>query len=359
MTRWWIVLSILGVTLGGLLIVYGRPFLFPGAPSRYLWLGLCAFPFILLQAILPGILQGLQEFGRLNFVTLVPLTVNLTITICAFAALRDDVAAALLGFWCGAFFGSLALLWQVRLALRGAATRGTPQAPSTDNSGLSTQRLLGYSGTAHASNVVTFANYRADFYIVSQLLGAGPAGVYTTAVQLAERLWIVAQSVSYVLLPHLAAQEDEAQMQRRMMGALKGTVIATGLLCVAMGVLIEPLVAFFLGPGYQDSAVVLIWLLPGILLGSVSKILSNTLAARGRVDINLLTACIIFVCNVVLSVWLTRAKGPTGAALATSLSYVLDGLIKIATVQWLFGFHERPQPGSQDLNSKRVTREMK
>ena len=69
-------------------------------------------------------------------------------------------------------------------------------------------------------------------------------------------------------------------------------------------------------------------LLPGILAWTPSRVLANDLAARGFANINLKNALVVLTINIVGSVLLINAFGYKGAAVATSIAYVSDLLLR-------------------------------
>ena len=57
--------------------------------------------------------------------------------------------------------------------------------------------IFGLKG--HISNVLSFINYRIDIFIIAYFLDDIAVGIYSVAVLISERIWLVSQSVSSVL----------------------------------------------------------------------------------------------------------------------------------------------------------------
>jgi len=55
---------------------------------------------------------------------------------------------------------------------------------------------------------------------------------------------------------------------------------------------------------------------------NLSRVLANDIAARGRPELNIWTAIITFIVNIVGNVLLIPEYGIKGAAIATTLSYI-------------------------------------
>ena len=70
------------------------------------------------------------------------------------------------------------------------------------------------------------------------------------------------------------------------------------------------------------------YVIPGIVLFSMSKVLANDFIGRGYPEVNTYIACVTALTNFGLNVWLIPTYGIKGAAISTSSSYILDALIK-------------------------------
>lgn len=74
---------------------------------------------------------------------------------------------------------------------------------------------------------------------------------------------------------------------------------------------------------------VILWLLPGVVLGACSMVLANDMAARGRPDLNLATTWISVSINVIGNIILIPRFGIEGAAAATSFAYVINMMMRL------------------------------
>jgi Na+-driven multidrug efflux pump len=72
-----------------------------------------------------------------------------------------------------------------------------------------------------------------------------------------------------------------------------------------------------------------IWLLPGMIGLSIAKIVSADLSGRGKPQYAAYTAGITVVLTVILDVLLIPAYNISGAAIASSISYITSGLFAV------------------------------
>ena len=321
--RLWIYLCGLGLLVAVPIVGTFGGVLFPGVPRTLLWAAtILIFPFALLQSFLASLLQGVQDFRRYNFILLVAPASALLFALVMVVLLDMGVLGAVLALSLGHFLALLVTLRMLRLHYSNSHSGESP--------GNYEKQCVGYGWKAHLSNILTFVNYRTDIYLVNLLLNPAATGIYVIAVQIAERLWMLSQSVSTVILPRLSQLHHDEESRRRMTPIVSRwvflvTVVGSGMLALVAA----PLINLLFGAKYAQAAGALLWLLPGIALSSLARVLANDLAARGRPELNMYTALLIVIINVVLNVLLIPKMGISGAALATTLAYSVNTVIKV------------------------------
>ncbi|WLR55517.1 polysaccharide biosynthesis C-terminal domain-containing protein [Mesobacillus subterraneus] len=182
---------------------------------------------------------------------------------------------------------------------------------------------------AHFSNVLSFINYRADMFIISMFLTPAAVGLYGVAVTIAEKLWIVSQAISSVLYPVISSSTDN-ESKNKLTGAISRNVLFFSVLGGGVFYLASNLIfSLLFGEAFDRSSDILKMLLPGIVLFSVDRILSNDLAGRGKPELNMYTSIFTVASNIVLNFLLIPKIGISGAAISTSVTYSLSTLIKM------------------------------
>ena len=106
-------------------------------------------------------------------------------------------------------------------------------------------------------------------------------------------------------------------------------------MAILLALLAVPFIRLFFGAAYLDAVTPLLFLLPGIILGSLSRVLANDIAARGRPELNMYTALIVIIVNIICNLLLIPAMGIAGAALATTIAYSLTTVFRIFIYAWL------------------------
>lgn len=301
-----------------LIYVFGEQ-VFPSVHISLLMLGFVIFPVSLLLSYGISVLQGQEDFKRFNLITLISPTITLLISVLSLIVFGLGVFSVVVAYLIGQLAGLFLLFVSTSANFSGKYTGSAPEQKA----------LLRYGWKAHFGNIMAFVNYRADIFLVNFLLGPMATGIYVIAVQFAEKLWMLSQAASTVLLPRLSSMSHEGG-RRHQLSVRAGWIV--GLLTFIASLLLVVLLYFFLEPifgsEYQPAFVPFLWLLPGIVLGAISRIYSNTIAAAGKPEWNMYASILVVTVNVIGNLILIPELGLAGAALATTVAYALDFMIK-------------------------------
>lgn len=314
------------------LLIWGAE-IFPGVPRELLYLGLASFPLTLLLGYLNTILQGLEDFKAFNLTVLLPPYVNLAGVVIALYVLPFGVVGAMAAYICGQLVGLVVVFWLLS-GKRTASKLADQRSPLLDYA----RRNLSYGWKAHLSNILAFVNYRADIFLVNLFLTPVATGIYVIAVQIAEKLWMLSQAASTVLLPRLSAmhQDPKARLALTNKGFLVVSAITAAAsigLAFALWWLISPV----FGEEYVEALPAFLWLLPGVIAGAGSRIYANCIAAAGKPEWNMYSAIGVVAINVAGNIMLVPEYGIVGAAWATSVAYCFNAVVKFYMVRLLPG----------------------
>ncbi len=310
-----LVITVLGAAT--LFVLKDSP-LFPSTPPSFfaamIAYGLSSFVLNICMAIL----RGENKFKSYN-------VVNLTqqILISALAVVIAVYPSASLWVW-GTIAISLAMIvFSFYGVLRWNGTKPRP-APE-DDFPVKTGKMVGYSLKSHVSNVLTYANSNLGSYIVQGIAGIGEYGVYSKAITVMQKIWILPDAVSQVILSRIAGMKDKG-------GQLKLAVISTKIiayvttaatfLILGAAYLFVPL----LFPMYKGMLGPMSYLTVGIIFISCSKVLGNSIAAYGRPELNILPTVLGIAANILFSILFIPPLGTNGVALASSISMTVQGL---------------------------------
>jgi O-antigen/teichoic acid export membrane protein len=320
------VLSLVGgivlSAIGGVFFFLGFKYFFvhnilaDADPTLILWVML-ALPLSLVTSFLSSLLLGQQRMVAFNLVNIANILTNLGFQIIS-SVLQGGVSGAIIAWIAASGIELLLALWYVRhdINLRfGFLIEILKPA-------------LSFGGRSYISNLLQFFNYRLDSFLVNFFSGAAAVGQYTTSVSVAELLWYLPNAVSGALFPKVSS------VYERTANRLTPQACRQTLLLVCIGALLFSLIGGwviigFYGEAFRPAIVPFLWLLPGMIGLSIAKIISADLSGRGKPQYSAYTAGVTVTLTVVLDVLLIPAYNISGAAIASSISYIASGSLSV------------------------------
>jgi O-antigen/teichoic acid export membrane protein len=167
--------------------------------------------------------------------------------------------------------------------------------------------------------------YRSGVVLVHHLTHDNTAtGLFATALQMAEFVWVLVIAVEGVMLQSTARLWREGrteELTELISLVVRYTSLVTGFLLTYVFVFAEDLLALYFGPAFAGAAPVLRILIPGVFSFSLGRLLGPVLHARGRV---LRLAGVVGAAtalNAILAVVLVPIWGIAGAGVSTGIAY--------------------------------------
>lgn len=312
----------LGILYAGLsLFLFLGPFksVVHDVPVALVLLGLSTLPLMLLKNYGDSVLTGQHRVNAFIVGNLALHVLRGIFTFVALLVLKLGVAGAV-----GAEF----LTW---LLVGGwyavAMTRGVRVEWRVDRD--FARQQLKYGGQTHVGNIAQRLNLQVDTMILSAFAGAAPVGLYSVAVQIAQVLWYIPDSVGRLLFPRVASSPRE-EGNRVTPIACRNTILLTGLGAVVVILLGPTVIRWLFGKNFGPSVRPLFLLLPGIIGLSISKVLTKYLSGIGKPMYNAVASIVAFAVNAPLLYILIRRMGVDGAAIASSIAYCVHALVVTA-----------------------------
>ena len=322
-----LVLSLVGILIGALCIHFKADEYFPGVPYFMLWLALFSFPLGLLQSFISSIFQGMQKFREYNIVLLTQPVLTLFIVSILVMMKIDNFSYLIVAPFIAVLFS---------LVLSGVLLNKYIEKNIENKNENYLGKVINYGCKAHISNILAFLNYKVDIFLVNLLISPAAAGIYVVAVQLSERLWMLSQAISTVLLPRLSELMNDEEKRLKITPFISRVMLlSTSLLSIVFILLSYPLIYYVFGVNYISSILPLLILVPGMVITSASRVLANDLAARGRPELNMYTSIFVVACNIVGNIILIPLYGIVGAAVATTIAYSLNFALRIIVYRYI------------------------
>ena len=191
--------------------------------------------------------------------------------------------------------------------------------------------ILRYGARGQLGNLLMLVNLRLDFVILGVLAGPAVVGVYAVASKFAELMRLPATALNYVLYPRFARQTVAAangDVHRLLRRAVAATAAMTPVLAVASIITLPVLY----GPAFHAAVLPACILLAGLAVEGAAAVSSAYLCGRGRPGANSWGMGAGAVVTVALDLVLIPRAGAVGAAIASSVAYlVTTGLLTTIT----------------------------
>jgi O-antigen/teichoic acid export membrane protein len=305
------------VVVGGLVAWMWGGRILPGVPLGLAALALATVPVTQLLQNLRGVLHGMQRFGWLSLATAAEAVLKAVLVGGALLLLGTGIGGAVAANVVASALVAVALA----VALRRVAA-GHPWRPSRAY----LRDSMTYGGKAYLGNAVQFLNYRIATLLLNLWHGPVLVGYYAVSILFAERLNMISGAASTVLFPRVASSERPGEATAAVCRVVFWTTLAAALAFFAISRL---LVLVLYSARYADAILPLQLLLPGMVALSVTDVVAHDFAGRGQPLTNTWLAAVTLVANVALCLVLVPRQGAPGAALATTLSYVMQAMVAL------------------------------
>ena len=314
-------LSFFSMVIGLLVTVFFSDYFFANIPIQLLLYALLIVPMIYLQKILQSFLHSKEDFLNLNFVVILNQLGLLFFSLLFVWYLNLSVLGAVISFACTQLLMVIVSysIIQKKYEFGFSLTSSLPY--------LKDSLIFGLKG--HISNILTFLSYRIDVFLIAYLLDDLSVGIYSIAVLLVERIWLIPQAVSSVLFARVSNLKTEIEKTNFTAFASRNALFLTFLSGSVLALISPWLIQFLFGNEFNGSVIPFLYMIPGVVLFALSKILANDFVGRGRPEINSFIAFFVAILNIILNILLIPSFGIKGAAITTSICYGLDAFIKV------------------------------
>lgn len=190
--------------------------------------------------------------------------------------------------------------------------------------------LIHFAGAAYLGVLIGQLNFRADILILGGIAAKAQVGVYSIATVAASLVMLVPTAVGQALSrPFGDASDDQSRTLLRRGGAV---AFYSAALFGVMAVLLLPLVVpWILGAEFSQVTSLVWMMLPGMVLFAPAYVASSYYSVvLSRPLLATRVAAVALVVDVPLLLMLGPTMGATGAAIASSVSFGVAGMVNLA-----------------------------
>jgi O-antigen/teichoic acid export membrane protein len=260
---------------------------------------------------------GMEQFRKRAGVALANQVVELTAFVALALLIGRTAAMAILGN----LFGLLAAAVVAKLFLRESAPdRSEAGSPTRIGPALS----LGVRG--QFGNVAMLFNYRLDVFVLNYFLNPAQVGLYALGVVISESLWQIPSAASVALFPRTARTADRDANYFTCF-VTRQVLLLAGVFGAAMALASPVVIPLIFGARFAPSVAVIWWILPGTVALAAGKVMAADITARGKPGYNSFISIVVGALTVVLDLVLIPRMGIRGAALASSIAYLVQAVL--------------------------------
>jgi O-antigen/teichoic acid export membrane protein len=311
---------IIGGTVTFILLIlapYLNNYFLKDASQIYLYTTLPLIPFLMISGSIYYVLLGYRKMVKLSILRLINPLTYLIILVIIYYLFQLSVYGAIWAYISGHLVClSLGIYFLVKSGYCTGLTLNKALYKESFKFGFKQ-----YLGT-----IFQLLNYRLDMLIIAVLLTSMEVGHYSVSVIIAETIWYIPVSLGQVLYPKTASSDTKAANTFTPLVCKTNiilTFIAVLILCGISGIIIP----WLFTTEFYPSVMALRLLLPGTFFLGISKVLGSDLTGRGFPQYSTYAALVSLIFTIILDFLLIPHFGINGAALASSISYMISALI--------------------------------
>lgn len=186
-----------------------------------------------------------------------------------------------------------------------------------------TREIVSYALPLMVTNSAYVLYSTTDVLLVGAILDSEAVGLYSAPLRLMAFLAFIGLAVGYAIAPRLAepaGQQEHAELFRR---GLRGLLLLQAALIAPLLVWAEPIVDLLLGGEFGDSAGVVRWLTPYVLLLGIAPLITTAVNYLGMAARRIPIVVGALALNIAIGVALLPSIGIEAAAMAMSAAYIV------------------------------------
>ncbi len=183
---------------------------------------------------------------------------------------------------------------------------------------------LRYGIKVYLAGLGGYLHLNIDMVMISRMLNMTQLGLYSLAVGLAEKFFLVVSASSFALIPRACADGGNYKMTAKVcrINMFIGIFFTAFII-----IIIKPLIVFLYSESFAQAVAPLIIILPGIVVWSVPTMISADLNARNKAEYVIYSSFIALIVNIVLNFLLIPWLGINGAALSSTITYCITAIV--------------------------------
>ncbi|WP_299119794.1 flippase [uncultured Winogradskyella sp.] len=276
-------------------------------------LALIPIPFALFNTYNSGIFLGKNQIKEFNKVNWIPPLITLVLTLVLVIICALGIKGYFIAIIGGSMFISILLLFKNKFI-------------RSFNLKFDWRVILPMIklGSVYAIALLFIGlNAKLDIIILDWVSTDYETGIYSKGYSVGNYLLQIPWMLNTIVFTRSAISKDGIEFSKRVCQLLRITSLVILFLAIVLFLLSDFIIVFMFGEEFKESAMVLNYLLFGVLFLTLFKILNQDLAGKGKPWVSMKAMIPGLIVNVILNIVLIPKYGAIGAAFASSLSYCL------------------------------------
>ncbi len=187
--------------------------------------------------------------------------------------------------------------------------------------------ILGYSIWIFMSVIVDKANWSVDNFVLGAVSGTIAVSIYSIASTLNQMFISLSTAISGVLLPKmskLVAQNASSEVLTNEMikvGRIQYYIIF--LMCSGLVLFGKTFIRLWAGAGFEESYRVALLLIIPVCVPLIQNLGISIMQAMNKFKFKAVSTFIMAIFNIVISIFLAKKWGATGAAIGTTICLII------------------------------------
>jgi O-antigen/teichoic acid export membrane protein len=174
-------------------------------------------------------------------------------------------------------------------------------------------------------------NLRPDLFILNAYATTAATGIYSVALSITSSGFILSQSLATVLLPRAALHRAGGSAtvlvgERTAASAVRHAVLVSFGAALAIAVLLVAVPVLW-GADFDRTTEYGLIMLPGVVLLGIGRVMVAAFTGRGHPHFALAIGILSFPATLIAYLLVIPDHGTLGAAIVTSVSYVMAALL--------------------------------
>lgn len=308
-----------GLFIGGFLYLlflasffFSHGSFYKNLPFNYLALNFTLLPLILLMTFFSSILQASGNIYGYNLTRYSLQAFKLLFVILFLVIFKFSVAGVICAFILGYIASVLVSSFYIN--------KECPLREWSVNTDL-LKNSLRDSLKLHIGSIAVFIFTKINIIMLNHMSTKTETGYYSTMVALATGLFLIPQAIQAILYPRTGKDETDKQMEDIIVKVSRHAFYITLIAGIILAILSKYAVMLYGGSSYLPGLSSLLILLPGVILQSITVVLSVLWVRKGLFSLLSVVAILNACLNVVLNLILIPKMGINGAAIATTITY--------------------------------------